>query len=353
MRNRAQILFPTLAIVFLLGLLTFILAPFFVSFLLSAMMSVVLYPFYKRMLHWKFPKWASAVIVISAFCLMLLIPLGLALTKGAQSTLKVLNVKITEFSGRKGGQAPEKILEKLNHDAEAISDRWGLDLPDPQEMAVEFGQTAGTWVLVLLKNFLAQIPELLLGFFIISMMVYFGLVEADRVRIWICKMSFLSPNHHRRVISILYLNSKSVFYSNVVTGIIQATVVGIGTAIAGTADPFVVGFITFVTSFIPIIGAAPVALLLAGVELTQNEYTDFFILLGTGIFAGGIDNIIRPVILAGSSETHPLIGFLAIIGGIYVFGLPGLFIGPLIVSVAVSLIPLYVEEVKDRWNSPR
>ncbi|MGE3759703.1 MAG: AI-2E family transporter, partial [Pseudobdellovibrionaceae bacterium] len=62
---------------------------------------------------------------------------------------------------------------------------------------------------------------------------------------------------------------------------------------------------------------------------------------------------LRPIILSGGTEIHPLIGFLAIIGGIYVFGLPGLFLGPLMVSVATSLIPVYADEIRDKWNSPR
>ncbi|MGE0631747.1 MAG: AI-2E family transporter [Pseudobdellovibrionaceae bacterium] len=353
MRNRIQVLVPALIIIFLLGLMGYILAPFFVSLIIGAMICVVLYPFYVRFVSWRFPHSVAAITVITAFCLMLLVPLGLAMTKGAQATLKVLDVKIAEFSSAKGAEASGHLMEKLNDNAERISDEWGFDIPDPTKLAVDFGKTAGRWALGALKNLLAQIPELLLGFFVILMIVYFGLVEASTIRVWVCKMSFLSPNHHLKIISILHSNLKSVFYSNVFTGIVQALIVGVATTITNTADPFVIGFITFICSFIPVIGAAPVAFLMAGIEVYQAEYTDAFILLGMGLFAGVIDNFLRPIILSGGTEIHPLIGFLAIIGGIYVFGLPGLFLGPLMVSVATSLIPVYADEIRDKWNSPR
>jgi len=52
------------------------------------------------------------------------------------------------------------------------------------------------------------------------------------------------------------------------------------------------------------------------------------------------DNIIRPYLVAGRTEMHPLLLFFAIMGGVAMFGLLGLVIGPLIAAVFVALVRL-------------
>jgi predicted PurR-regulated permease PerM len=61
--------------------------------------------------------------------------------------------------------------------------------------------------------------------------------------------------------------------------------------------------------------------------------------------AGISDNLIRPFMgTLGEVNVHPLIGLLAIIGGVIMFGLPGLFIGPLVVSLSFGALPIIIEE---------
>lgn len=354
MKNKIKVLFPAFAIFILASLMLYILSPFFITFVIGAMMSVVLYPYYARLIKWQLGRPLSAVIVIFCFCALLVVPLGFALTKGATSTIEIINSNLAASSQQQDG--PEipmgsPFWRKLNRGANILTDRFGMDVPSPEEYAKNLVKEIAAWALDVLKLFFAQIPSLLLGFFVMLVIVYFGLVEATNARYWAERLSFLSGPRRHLISKILAEHLKSIFYSNVVTGLIQALIVAAGTAIAGTADPFLVAFITFICSFVPVIGAGPVALVLGGYELYEANYFAASILIGAGIFAGTIDNILRPYMLSGSADMHPLLGFLAILGGIALLGLPGLFLGPLLVSLALALIPVYVDELKEHWQS--
>jgi predicted PurR-regulated permease PerM len=59
------------------------------------------------------------------------------------------------------------------------------------------------------------------------------------------------------------------------------------------------------------------------------------------VVISGIDNVIKPLLLQGSADIHPLLGFLSILGGILAFGVFGLLVGPVILSLVLSAVRIY------------
>src|SRR5262249_59814122 len=59
------------------------------------------------------------------------------------------------------------------------------------------------------------------------------------------------------------------------------------------------------------------------------------------LLISGIDNVVKPLILRGGAQIHPLLGFLAILGGVLAFGFHGFLIGPVILSLVLSAIRIY------------
>ncbi len=64
-------------------------------------------------------------------------------------------------------------------------------------------------------------------------------------------------------------------------------------------------------------------------------------MLGLGIFTASIDNVVRPWILKGRNEMHPFVALLSIIGGIETFGVPGVFLGPIIAALLITLLQIW------------
>jgi predicted PurR-regulated permease PerM len=68
-------------------------------------------------------------------------------------------------------------------------------------------------------------------------------------------------------------------------------------------------------------------------------------MLAVAGFSGLSDNLIRPLLGSlGVVEVHPFIGLLSVIGGVIMFGLPGLFMGPLITSLLFGALPIIIDE---------
>jgi len=88
-------------------------------------------------------------------------------------------------------------------------------------------------------------------------------------------------------------------------------------------------------------------------------------LLGTGHLVGGVleliysgaivvgfsDYILRPRLVGGQSEMPALLTFVSLFGGVEVFGLIGLILGPLLMSIAVALLRIYAQETGDAEGS--
>ena len=64
------------------------------------------------------------------------------------------------------------------------------------------------------------------------------------------------------------------------------------------------------------------------------------IVLGSVVISQ-IDNILRPFLISGRTSIHPLLLFFTILGGIYLFGLLGIVLGPLIAAVFVTLLKIF------------
>jgi predicted PurR-regulated permease PerM len=62
-----------------------------------------------------------------------------------------------------------------------------------------------------------------------------------------------------------------------------------------------------------------------------------------GLMAGLVDNFVRPLILQGRSKMHPLVSLVAIFGGMEMFGILGIFLGPILAAVLIALLQLWPE----------
>lgn len=86
---------------------------------------------------------------------------------------------------------------------------------------------------------------------------------------------------------------------------------------------------------VPVWGSAAIYLYLNGHPVKAG------IMVAIGIIVGLVDNVVRPLVLRGREEMHPLVSLVAIIGGLALFGVPGAFLGPLLASLAISILDIW------------
>ncbi|MFO0596408.1 MAG: AI-2E family transporter [Myxococcaceae bacterium] len=133
--------------------------------------------------------------------------------------------------------------------------------------------------------------------------------------------------------------TRAVVLGTLVTSLVQGTLVGIGFAIAGLPSPLVFGAVGAVASLIPVVGTSlvwgPAAITL--IAQGQTGWAIFLVAWSVVLVAGS-DNVIRPMIISGSSKASTLLVFVGLLGGIGVFGFAGIFMGPLVLTLVATLL---------------
>jgi predicted PurR-regulated permease PerM len=79
----------------------------------------------------------------------------------------------------------------------------------------------------------------------------------------------------------------------------------------------------------------------------QDETGWFVALLVWTIVVGSLDNILRPILIKKGADLPLLLIFAGVIGGLFAFGLLGLFVGPVLLAVAYTLLDAWVSEASD------
>ena len=134
-------------------------------------------------------------------------------------------------------------------------------------------------------------------------------------------------------------------YGCLAVGAAQGTLLSLGFWALGVPSPVVWGLVTGLCSLIPIVGTTvvwgPAAVIFF---ITGHPWKGVILLAWGAAVVGQIDNVVRPYVISGRAKMHPLLVFLALLGGVKAFGVLGLFIGPVVVSLTLVVFEMLREE---------
>ncbi len=195
----------------------------------------------------------------------------------------------------------------------------------------------------------ATMSGLLLLFFVMLSM-HFVLVHGPRLALATERILPLPPRHIRALLAEFRKVGRSVLLGTVLTGLTQGLLAGVGYFVCGVPDAAFFGAATAVASLIPAVGTmlvwAPVGvwLIFAG-----HPAAGIVELVWASIAVIGIsDYVIRPRLVGGDHDTPILLTFIGLLGGVEVFGLLGLIVGPLVMSLAIAVLRMFAREAI-RW----
>jgi predicted PurR-regulated permease PerM len=142
------------------------------------------------------------------------------------------------------------------------------------------------------------------------------------------------------------------FYGGVAVGALQGTLTGISFWALGLDSPVLWGVVTGFFSLVPVVGSAMVWAPASVVLLLTGHSIKAIILLALGVAViGTIDNVVRPLIIGRRVRLHAVFVFFALLGGVQLFGVLGLFVGPVILSITAALLMMLREDLASR-NHP-
>ena len=207
------------------------------------------------------------------------------------------------------------------------------------------------WIVGHAREAVAGVFGVVAGLLLMLFLLFFFFRDGDTTLARLLPLVPLDPVRKERLARRLADVARAVVNGTVVTALIQGTLAAIGFWIVGLPTPVVFGALTAIASFVPVVGTglvfAPAVVYLA----TQGVWWKTIFLLFWGVVvAGTADNILRPLLISGRAEIGTLPAFIGAVGGLAEFGLIGLFLGPVIVSLAIALLEFAIEA---RVEKPR
>jgi len=198
-------------------------------------------------------------------------------------------------------------------------------------------------------NILGSISELLLGLFIMFFVMFYGFREGQGFITYLKELLPLETGLKDSLFHQMRTVTQAVLYGQVLTAVIQGALGGLGLLVCGVPNALFWGAIMMITAFLPLLGT-PLIWVPAGVGLIMDgSMTRGILLLIYGAtIVMNIDNFLRPRLVSGRSNVHPVLILIGVLGGLRVFGFVGMLVGPLVMAILVALIKFYEQNYMRR-----
>jgi predicted PurR-regulated permease PerM len=250
------------------------------------------------------------------------------------------------------GKSPE-IKSRINHlfETSDVLDRTNQFLArfNVEITAAEFNSAISDvikWVGLFLYDqtrvIASNILKFFLHFFFMLIIVYFLLIDSERLIAFIINLSPLPDEQDKKLIAKFKDIAGAVLVVNGFSGFIQGLFGGVVFWLFGIHSALLWGVIMGILAFLPIIGIGTVFVPTAVIFAINGKYSAaIFFLVFYAVLSGIMENIVKPKLVGDRVKMHPLLVFLAIVGGLSLFGILGIIYGPLIVTAFLTLSDIY------------
>ena len=318
-------------------------APLFIPIAWGAILAIVFYPLYKRVNRKvKSPGWAALLICIFVFFVIIGPALYLLANLVGEASDAFNRVNTLYESGELSNY-----LARVTPFFDKIRLKLYAAYPDLAKINFESTikdiiTTVTTVIGAKATTVVANITKTIFQFFLTIFAMYYFFRDGNKVVSFLKRMTPLNSDQ----VGITYIYLKEVvegtMYGGVVMAIIQGSLGGILFAIMGISSPVFWGAVMGFLSFLPILGPfliyipAGLILILAGSPV-KGILTLF---IGTVVISQ-VDNFVRPLLFRGKTQMHTFLMFFSIMGGMAMFGLIGIVLGPLVTAIFLTILKIF------------
>jgi predicted PurR-regulated permease PerM len=318
-----------LFLIALLGVLSFMMLKPFIGYVMFAIiLAFLLKPLQRRLSnHLRSGISASLLMVLSIFIAILPLAIASALVVQDASDLSAdlnrselintteLEIQIEQYTGRE------------------INIEQTVDNVVNSFISTTFGRFSKV------VNFVA---ELAIGVTLMLFLIYYLLKDGDKLVTWIKEVTPLPRDIQDALYERINKSTWAVIKGHVAVAVVQGLIAGIGLAVTGVPNYIFWTFMMIILGFIPIIGTiviwAPAAVYL----VLMGQINAGILLMLYGLVVVGLtDNIMRPLVVDKGADLHPAVIIIGVIGGVYLFGAPGLFVGPIVLGIFKSVLLVF------------
>jgi predicted PurR-regulated permease PerM len=240
------------------------------------------------------------------------------------------------------------ILDKLkSFKVESWLQTWGIDSSQYEaafqkqvSSALEnFSQMALQTITVAFHN----LALFALQVFFVSVALFFFFRDGSRLALRATELLPLEKKHQEKVVHTFSVTVTAVVRAIFLTALAQGFMAGLGFLVAGVPVPILLGLAAFILSFIPFLGAASVWVPVSIWLFSQDHFGAGVGLVLWGLVITAMDYIIKPWVIGNEAKLPLFWLFFTTIGGLKVYGILGVFLGPIILSLGMAFLAIYRE----------
>lgn len=188
-----------------------------------------------------------------------------------------------------------------------------------------------------------------IGLLVLVFLLYYFLVDGRRLLGWLAMVSPIEEEVVERLFGEIDAVTWAVMKSHVFVALLEGILGGIGLYVLGVPNVAFWTVVMVVVSFLPAIGIWLIWAPAVGYLVVIGEPISAVLLLVYGITVlSVIDNYVRALLVDMDAGVHPALVLVGVIGGIYVFGILGLFIGPILLAVFKAIAEVAGEHYSSR-----
>jgi len=280
----------------------------------------------------------AAIISVMIAGVIVAVPVifvGERLIQEAARGAEFVKIKMESGEWRKAIEAQPRIAPLANWLEQKV------DVPGTvQNLTTWLTKTAG----FIVKGSMVQ----LLGFCLTFYLLFYFLRDRDAALQSVRELSPLSRTEMEGLFDRINDTIYATVYGTLAVSAVQGLLGGLMFWWLGLPTALLWGVVMGLLAVLPVLGAfliwIPAALYLA---LEGNWENALILTVWGGVVVGGVDNILRPMLVGNRLKQHTILSFISVVGGLILFGSAGLILGPLTLTITIALLGVWHERGKD------
>lgn len=309
---------------------------------MAAVLATIFYkPFIALSKLFKGRRNLAALLMCLLLVLLIILPSVRLVIYGAEKSVATYDETVAFFSNHslndvfrddKFQTTPLRLLhlEKYNFQDQAF-----------QDTMLKAVKQSSTWLLSGASSVIKETSSFIFSLLLIILTMFFFFIDGQKMLKRLMYLSPLPNKYDEEIFRKFSVVSYTTLVSTFVAAFAQGIVGALGFALV--SFPIFLAFVLIaLLSLLPYVGSmifyVPVGLYYL---LMGDIWQGVFVLVWGAVVIGLTDNVVRAYMIKDKAEINPIFVFFSILGGIALLGFWGVFVGPLVVALAVTVFHIY------------
>ncbi len=193
----------------------------------------------------------------------------------------------------------------------------------------------------------ADITKTIFQFFLTLFTMFFFFRDGDKIVSFLKRLTPLNDNQTETTFSYLKDVVEGTVYGGLLMALIQGALGGILFTVMGIKSAVFWGAVMAFLALLPVLGPFLIYIPAGIIMILSGSIIKGILLIIVGtVVVSQIDNIVRPLLFKGKTQMHTLLLFFSLTGGIFLFGLVGMVLGPLITAVFMMIMRIFEMKIQ-------